>query len=112
MLGKIGSTLGKKHIELKFSGKLTGHMALNCFSMLRDLARKKEWPIVLDLRECTSIDSIGVTILEWVRTQNGRLNVQILHPALDLGEKDFVSVKLCPDWSKSGRSESERRPAV
>ncbi|TET35728.1 MAG: hypothetical protein E3J72_10230, partial [Planctomycetota bacterium] len=91
MQGKIESVIRNKHIELRFTGKLRGYTALNCFSVLRELVGREKIPIALDLRECTSLDSIGVAILEWISTQGPHRNVKILRPALDLGETDFVS---------------------
>jgi len=94
MCGKIENIIQDRKITLRVSGKLRGHAALNCFSALRETVLQEKLPVIFDLRECTSIDSIGVAILKWIRTTNGNSNVKILKPKMNLNEKDLASAEL------------------
>ncbi|MHC4662749.1 MAG: hypothetical protein ACYS8W_13795 [Planctomycetota bacterium] len=75
----ISLTMNSEQVELKVEGRLAGHTAITCFSMLRRLMRRCESRVILDLGECTSIDSLGSTILAWIEKQNGGTGIDVTH---------------------------------
>ncbi|TET35310.1 MAG: hypothetical protein E3J72_11330 [Planctomycetota bacterium] len=97
MKEKISITIENQAVKLHIAGRLTGHVARNCFAILRRLI--ESYPSVfLDLNDCTSVDSVGVTLFEWIREQNG--NVKIVPPFPSLDDSQLVAAKLASD---SGR---------
>ncbi|MHC4660768.1 MAG: hypothetical protein ACYS8W_03680 [Planctomycetota bacterium] len=69
-------------VKMKIAGKLIGHKARNGLELLKTVVGQGHKNIVLDLSQCTSTDSLGEAIFDWIRSQNGGLSVDILHPIL------------------------------
>ncbi|TET38293.1 MAG: hypothetical protein E3J72_03520 [Planctomycetota bacterium] len=65
-------------VKMKVTGKLIGHKARNGLDLLKSVVEQGHRDIILDLRECTSTDSLGDAILEWIHTQNGSLSVNVM----------------------------------
>jgi len=65
-------------VRMKVSGKLIGHKARNGLDLLKSVVEQGHRDIVLDLSECTSTDSLGDAIFDWIRNQNGSLNVNVI----------------------------------
>ncbi|MHC4661999.1 MAG: STAS domain-containing protein [Planctomycetota bacterium] len=80
---------------LKFSitGKFAGHAALNCLEFLKQATVRRNTHIILDLRECTSMDSLGIGVIDWIKDQNGQIQVEVLEPFFGL-DCSLASVKL------------------
>ncbi|TET31591.1 MAG: hypothetical protein E3J72_22010 [Planctomycetota bacterium] len=77
---------------MRLSGKLTGSFARESLLLLKGAVELGKQSIELDLREVTSIDSIGSSILNWIYGQNGNLGVDILQPVPGIGENEFPPI--------------------
>ncbi|TET31568.1 MAG: hypothetical protein E3J72_21895 [Planctomycetota bacterium] len=78
-----------RSVELKVSAKLTGHFARSCFALLCNLVERQNSHVHLNLRECTSFDSIGLMIIEWAANRNGKGDVKVSLPVLSRYEKEM-----------------------
>ena len=96
MSTEISILMKNQAVELQVAGKLIGHVARNCFTFLRQLAEQK-YSIVLDLHDCTSVDSVGVTIFDWLRRENGSVDVKVIQPVLSFCDEEFTGVKFTSD---------------
>ncbi|TET31470.1 MAG: hypothetical protein E3J72_22410 [Planctomycetota bacterium] len=96
MSTEISILMKNQAVELQVAGKLIGHVARNCFTFLRQLAEQK-YSIVLDLHDCTSVDSVGVTIFDWLRRENGSVDVKVIPPLLSFCDEEFTGVKFTSD---------------
>jgi anti-anti-sigma regulatory factor len=91
-------------IQLRIVGKLTGFTARGGLSLLRAVFEQGKRGIMIDLRDVTSVDSIGVSILNFLHNQAGKLNVQYLPPVNNYIRDGLVSI--------SGRNEKVNLPEV
>ncbi|MHC4660925.1 MAG: STAS domain-containing protein [Planctomycetota bacterium] len=73
---------GRLLIQLR--GKLTGHAARKGLDILQLVVRSGWRQISLDLHEISSVDSLGLAIFDWIRGQNGSLDISITPPMLDM----------------------------
>ncbi|TET39251.1 MAG: hypothetical protein E3J72_00990 [Planctomycetota bacterium] len=94
-------------LRLQVAGKFTGHTARRILELLQSAVEFQSREIMLDLRKITSIDSIGVTVLDWVKCQNGNLSVDIFPPVRSLGVEWLASAAL---GKFSENAHSYRRP--
>ncbi|MHC4660918.1 MAG: STAS domain-containing protein [Planctomycetota bacterium] len=78
-------------MQMNIAGSLTGHIARKGFDFLRAAVETGHRKVKLDLRDITSIDSLGIAILDWVKGQNGSLNADILLPAAGTSSEYFIS---------------------
>ncbi|TET35816.1 MAG: hypothetical protein E3J72_09925 [Planctomycetota bacterium] len=76
-------------LQMRIAGKLTGHAAREGLALLKTVAEQGGKDILLDLRETTSLDSLGIGIFDWIRSRNGNLNVNILPPVLGMSEEEL-----------------------
>jgi len=104
MSSELSISMKNQAVKLYVAGKLVGHVARNCFSFLRQLAGQK-YSIVLDLSDCTSVDSVGMTIFDWIQTVNGSVDVKVIPPILECFDRNIIGVKF------SGISIDETLPA-
>ncbi|TET31450.1 MAG: hypothetical protein E3J72_22300 [Planctomycetota bacterium] len=79
-------------LRMRVSGKLTGHSAREGLELLKTAAMQGKREIVLDLRKTTSLDSLGFAMFDWIREQNGNLNVSIIPPVLGIGEEELAII--------------------
>ncbi|TET35788.1 MAG: hypothetical protein E3J72_09775 [Planctomycetota bacterium] len=99
-------------LQMRVSGKLTGHSAREGLALLKIAAEQGRRGIMLDLRETTSLDSLGIAMLDWIRKQNGNLNVDIAPPIRGVSEDELlyiaqstISGKKADQLQPSGRRE-------
>ncbi|MHC4661751.1 MAG: STAS domain-containing protein [Planctomycetota bacterium] len=82
-------------MTLKITGKLIGHTARRSLEMLKSAVEQGQRSIILDLSGCTSIDSLGMTILEWIASKNGSLDVNVCKsPAIELESLAAVNLNV------------------
>jgi ABC-type transporter Mla MlaB component len=77
---------------MQVAGKLAGHAARKGLAFLQEAIEAGRREIRLDLREITSIDSLGLAIFDWIRRQNGNLMVDVISPLRGVSEEqlDFI----------------------
>ncbi|TET36843.1 MAG: hypothetical protein E3J72_07575 [Planctomycetota bacterium] len=76
-------------LQVSVSGKLSGHAARKGLDLLRTAVDSGRRKICLDLSETVSIDSLGISIFDWIRSQNGSLNVNIQPPLRGVSDDEI-----------------------
>ncbi|TET32594.1 MAG: hypothetical protein E3J72_19275 [Planctomycetota bacterium] len=79
-------------LQMGISGKLTGHVAREGLELLKLAVEKGKREISLDLRETTSLDSLGIKIFDWIRSRNGDLKVGIIPPIRGVSDEELASI--------------------
>jgi ABC-type transporter Mla MlaB component len=79
-------------LQMRIAGKLTGYAAREGLAFLKTAVKQGGKDILLDLREITSLDSLGLGIFDWIRSQNGNMNVDILPPVLGINEEELTFI--------------------
>ncbi len=77
---------------MNVTGKLVGHTARGGLVFLRAITESGIRNITFDLRNVTSIDSIGIAILNHICGQSERLNVSFQPPIRDSYADELVSI--------------------
>ncbi|TET36524.1 MAG: hypothetical protein E3J72_08565 [Planctomycetota bacterium] len=80
-------------LKMRIAGKLTGCAARKGLDLLRSAAESGRRKINLDLRETTSVDSLGIAMFNWIRSQNGNLSVDILPPIKGVSEDELACIE-------------------
>ncbi|TET33470.1 MAG: hypothetical protein E3J72_16760 [Planctomycetota bacterium] len=78
--------------RLRISGKLTGHAAREGLELLKTAVDWGRKDILIDLRETTSVDSLGIGVFDWIRGQNGDLNVSVVPPVRGVSDEELASI--------------------
>jgi hypothetical protein len=81
-------------LEIRIAGRLTGHVARKGLVFLQTAVGAGLQEIKLDLGEITSIDSLGATIFNWIKEQNGGLSVDVVTPVRDLSGDRLAHIAL------------------
>jgi anti-anti-sigma factor len=76
---------------LRLSGNLTGHAARKSLEILQTAIDQGRRNTCLDLRNVTSIDSLGLTILDWIYHWHENAEVNILLPAMGMDYDYFFT---------------------
>jgi len=92
MRSSFSLSVTEKGLNLTVSGKLTGRVAREGLELLQSAVEHGDRKIMLDLRETTSIDTLGIRIFDWIRGQNGRLNVEVLPPMTGVNKDELASI--------------------
>ncbi|TET35325.1 MAG: hypothetical protein E3J72_11405 [Planctomycetota bacterium] len=79
-------------LKMQIVGKLTGHAAREGLELLQTAAKWGGKGIMLDLRETTSLDSLGIGIFEWIHSQNGNLNVDVVPPIQGISDDELAII--------------------
>jgi len=79
-------------VKVRIKGKLVGHVAREGLELLQTIVENGDRKITLDLREMTSLDTLGIKMFDWIRGQNGRLNVDVFPPIMGVNDDDLVSI--------------------
>ncbi|TET33476.1 MAG: hypothetical protein E3J72_16790 [Planctomycetota bacterium] len=95
-------------LQIGVSGKLTGHAAREGLELLQMVVAEGKREILLDLRETTSLDSLGIGIFDWIRSQNGNLDFDVLLPVRGVSEDELEYISL----GKTSANRIERRRYV
>jgi hypothetical protein len=80
-------------LEIRIAGRLTGHAARKGIAFLQTAVGAGLQEIKLDLGEITSIDSLGATVFDWIRRQNGNLIVDVVSPFRGVSEEQLDFIK-------------------
>jgi len=99
-------------LQMRITGKLTGHAAREGLEFLQTAVGlgNGRRDIRLDLRGTTSIDSLGIEMFNWIRGQNGNLNVRVLPPIMGVSDDELESISLI-SYSKDNSINSSFRRA-
>ncbi|TET31364.1 MAG: hypothetical protein E3J72_22610 [Planctomycetota bacterium] len=89
-------------LRMRVAGKLTGHAAREGLELLQTAARWGGNDIMLDLRETTSLDSLGIRIFHWIRRQNGNLKVEVIPPMLGVSDEELAVIACAASPNSSG----------
>ncbi|TET33819.1 MAG: hypothetical protein E3J72_15870 [Planctomycetota bacterium] len=81
-------------LQMRITGKFTGHAAREGLEFLRSAIGPGRRDVKLDLRETTSIDSLGIEMFNWIRGQNGKLSVKVLPPIMGVSDDELKSIAL------------------
>ncbi|TET35850.1 MAG: hypothetical protein E3J72_10110 [Planctomycetota bacterium] len=81
-------------LEMRVAGKFTGHTARDGLELLQAVVEEGGKEIVLDLRETTSVDSLGIRVFDWIREQNGSLSVDIIPPVKGVSDDELAHIEL------------------
>jgi hypothetical protein len=79
-------------LQIVVSGKLTGHAARKGLALLQMAVAEGKREITLDMRETTSLDSLGIGIFDWIRSQNGNLNCNVLPPLMGVSDDELAFI--------------------
>ncbi|MHC4663264.1 MAG: STAS domain-containing protein [Planctomycetota bacterium] len=79
-------------LSVRMSGKLTGHVAREGLDFLKAAVELGKQEIKLDLREVTSLDSIGVSIFNWILSRNGTLKVDVAPPLAGVSDDELEPI--------------------
>jgi len=79
-------------LTVRMAGKLRGHAAREGLEFLRHALELNQRNIRLDLRDITSVDSIGKTIFNWIRGRNGNRRIDMIQPAPDFESDRLASI--------------------
>ncbi|TET32456.1 MAG: hypothetical protein E3J72_19530 [Planctomycetota bacterium] len=79
-------------LQIKIAGKLVGHAAREGLDFIKLASSRGMKNIRLDLRETTSVDSLGFAIFDWIRQQNGNLKISIAPPLKGLTDDELSSI--------------------
>ncbi|TET34468.1 MAG: hypothetical protein E3J72_14205 [Planctomycetota bacterium] len=79
-------------LQIGVSGKLTGHAAREGLALLQLAVEQGRRKITLDLRETTSLDSLGIRIFDWIRNQNGNLNFNLIPPVKGVSDEELACI--------------------
>ncbi|TET31476.1 MAG: hypothetical protein E3J72_22440 [Planctomycetota bacterium] len=77
---------------VRMAGKLRGHAAREGLMFLKNALEAGQRKVRLDLRQITSIDSIGRTVFNWIRGQNG--SIDVLQPVMDFESDELAAISL------------------
>ncbi|TET32671.1 MAG: hypothetical protein E3J72_19075 [Planctomycetota bacterium] len=80
-------------MQMRVAGKLTGHAARRGLEILRSAAESGRWKLKFDLRETTSIDSLGLAIFNWIRKQNGNLKIAVVLPVQGVSDEELEYIR-------------------
>jgi hypothetical protein len=92
MRSSISLSVTGKGLNLRVSGKLIGRIAREGLELLQTVVEHGDRKITLDLRETTSLDSLGIRMFDWIRGQNGRLDVEVLAPVTGINDEELASI--------------------
>ncbi|TET37469.1 MAG: hypothetical protein E3J72_05735 [Planctomycetota bacterium] len=79
-------------LQIGVSGKLTGHAAREGLEFLKLAVEQGKREITLDLRETTSLDSLGIRIFDWIQNQNGNLSCDVLLPLMGVSDDELACI--------------------
>jgi hypothetical protein len=83
-------------LQIKIAGKLVGHAAREGLGLLKLASKRGMKKIRLDLRETTSVDSLGIAIFDWIHAQNGNLKVSIQPPLKGVSNDELALIAGVP----------------
>ncbi|TET32558.1 MAG: hypothetical protein E3J72_19370 [Planctomycetota bacterium] len=81
-------------MQIRISGKFNGHSARKGLAFLKTAVEQGIRQIRFDLSDTVSFDSLGIGVFDWIRSQNGDLNIEVIPPVRVFGEDELESISL------------------
>jgi ABC-type transporter Mla MlaB component len=87
----------KGSLQIKISGKLAGHAARDVMEFIKFVVERGVKNIRLDLRQTTSVDSLGIAVFDWIHTQNASVKVSVLPPLKGVTDDELALIAGVPN---------------